>query len=147
MNASKNGFALVEVLVAVVVMTILAAVLLVVQNNRMSSLESQLAVQGEQLATLEEQVRKLSEQLTVGETLTAQKRAELAYVQNVYKAANAYLAEDVTRTTVPEDCTPSYSVGDYSAGNAPSTLEYCWVTVTNGVATVEYGGLEGGTVP
>lgn len=80
---------------------------------------------------------------------TAQKRAEQAYAQNVYKAANAYLSEDVTRTTLPgTDCKASFVAGDYSAGNAPSTLTSCTVTVTAGVATVAYAGLNAAsTVP
>lgn len=81
---------------------------------------------------------------------TAQKRAEEAYAQNVYKAANAYLSEDVTLTTLPSgDCGTSFTAGSYSAGDAPSTITACTVAVAGGVASVTYSGLSGAgqTVP
>ncbi|AWR87344.1 MULTISPECIES: type II secretion system protein [Meiothermus] len=80
---------------------------------------------------------------------TAQIRAEQAYAQNVYKAANAYLAENVTASagSVPTSCTGSYSVGNYGAGTAPSTLNTCTVSVTSdGRASVSYSGLSSGNI-
>jgi len=79
---------------------------------------------------------------------TAQIRAEEAYAQNVYKAANAYLAENVTASTLPStNCAGSYSVGNYGAGTAPSTLTSCTVTVTSdGRASVSYSGLSSGNI-
>jgi len=79
---------------------------------------------------------------------TAQIRAEQAYAQNVYKAANAYLAENVTASTLPStNCAGNYSVGNYGAGTAPSTLTSCTVTVTSdGRASVSYSGLSSGNI-
>ncbi len=78
---------------------------------------------------------------------TAQVRAEQAYAQNVYKAANAYLAENVTASTLPvTSCTGSFTVGSYGAGTAPSTLSTCTVSVTSdGRASVTYSGLNPST--
>ncbi|RTG94168.1 pilus assembly protein [Thermus scotoductus] len=60
----------------------------------------------------------------------AQIRAEEAYAQNVYKVANAYIAENpnAKQTDVQGDCTKSYTAGSYSAGNAPGTITNCTVT-------------------
>lgn len=72
---------------------------------------------------------------------------ETVYVQNVYKAANAYLAQEVMTVTLPsgaDSCTGSYSVGDFSAGSAPSTLTSCSVSVVDGMARVSYTGQSGG---
>ncbi|RDI96167.1 type II secretion system protein [Meiothermus sp. QL-1] len=71
---------------------------------------------------------------------TAQIRAVQAYAQNVYKAANAYLAENITATTVPTNCLASYAAGSYGAGTAPLGLSTCSVSVTaDGRASVTYG--------
>lgn len=81
---------------------------------------------------------------------TAQGRAEQAYAQNVYKAANAYLAENPNATALPSSsCTGSYSVGSYGAGTAPGTLTACSVsfTLATQVVTVTYTGNGGsGTI-
>jgi type IV pilus assembly protein PilA len=55
---------------------------------------------------------------------TAQKRAEQAYAQNVYKAANAYVAENLSATSaiVNGDCTTAYTRGLYGSGSAPGTI-------------------------
>lgn len=60
----------------------------------------------------------------------AQIRAEEAYAQNVYKAANAYIAENpnAQQSEVAKSCDPSYTAGSYSAGNAPETITECNVT-------------------
>ncbi|WP_114312640.1 type II secretion system protein [Thermus caldifontis] len=75
---------------------------------------------------------------------TAQIRAEEAYAQNVYKVANAAIAEDpnIDQGDVQKSCLGSYTVGNYSAGTAPATLTTCNVTYdpTTQVVTVEYGG-------
>ncbi|MDT7920976.1 MAG: type II secretion system protein [Meiothermus sp.] len=79
---------------------------------------------------------------------TAQIRAEQAYAQNVYKAANAYLAENVTASSLPAtDCKSSFSAGNYGAGTAPSTIGTCTVSVTSdGRASVSYSGLSSGNI-
>jgi type IV pilus assembly protein PilA len=76
---------------------------------------------------------------------TAQVRAEQAYAQNVYKTANAAIAENpnIAEATVDnDDCTGGYTVGSYNAGSAPGTLTTCTVDydpATQSV-TVTYGG-------
>jgi len=61
---------------------------------------------------------------------TAQIRAEQAYAQNVYKVANAYIAENPNVTTIPTDCNVAggYSAGSYSTGTKPSTISDCTVS-------------------
>jgi type IV pilus assembly protein PilA len=59
---------------------------------------------------------------------TAQKRAEQAYAQNVFKAANAYIAENISANaaSVPAQCAGvSYNIGSYGGGTAPSTIATC----------------------
>jgi type IV pilus assembly protein PilA len=58
---------------------------------------------------------------------TAQKRAENAYAQNVFKAANAFIAENIGASTLPvTSCLGSYNnVGSYGAGSAPATVTAC----------------------
>ena len=81
---------------------------------------------------------------------TAQGRAEQAYAQNVYKAANAYLAENPSATALPvTSCMGSYTVGSYGAGSAPGTVTACTVaySLANQTVTVTYTGNGGsGTV-
>ncbi|BCP66376.1 type II secretion system protein [Thermus thermophilus] len=83
---------------------------------------------------------------------TAQIRAEQAYAQNVYKVANAAIAEDpnIAEADVDsEDCTGGYSVGNYDAGPAPQTLTECSVDYdpTTQTVTVEWSGAGSGTIP
>jgi type IV pilus assembly protein PilA len=61
---------------------------------------------------------------------SAQIRAEDAYVHNVYKAANAWVAENVGISALTATvCTNNYVIGtapaQYSAGNAPDTIMTC----------------------
>ena len=68
---------------------------------------------------------------------------ETAYAQNVYKVINAYLVEDPTLADLPsgaEVCTGQYSVGGYSAGTAPNTLNNCRIVLIDGYAAVVYSG-------
>lgn len=76
---------------------------------------------------------------------TAQIRAEQAYAQNVYKAANAAIAEDpnIAEASVDSNnCTSGYTVEGYSAGSAPSTLTACTVDYNpaDQSVTVTYAG-------
>jgi type IV pilus assembly protein PilA len=74
---------------------------------------------------------------------TAQGRAEGAYAQNVYKAANAYLAENPSASALPgTTCTGSYTAGSYGAGSAPGTLLTCSVNYDQSTqqVTVTYTG-------
>jgi type IV pilus assembly protein PilA len=85
---------------------------------------------------------------------TAQARAEQAYAQNVYKAANAYIAENVQATALPNgsNCTTSYTAGSYSSGSAPSTVaaSACSVVYSSANQTVIVSltgaGLAGGAI-
>ncbi|RTG92862.1 type II secretion system protein [Thermus scotoductus] len=78
---------------------------------------------------------------------TAQIRAEQAYAQNVYKVANAAIAENpnIDEGDVDGNCTPSYSVGNYSAGNAPATITGCTVDYdpAQQTVTVTWSGAAG----
>jgi type IV pilus assembly protein PilA len=83
---------------------------------------------------------------------TAQVRAEEAYAQNVYKAANAAIAEDpnIAATEIQKSCKNGYSVaitggGTYDAGSAPGTISNggdCNVTynATTQTVRVTYNG-------
>ncbi|MFC6919846.1 type II secretion system protein [Meiothermus taiwanensis] len=84
---------------------------------------------------------------------TAQVRAEQAYAQNVYKAANAAIAEDpnIAATEIQKSCKTGYSVtitngGTYDAGSAPGTISGtggdCNVTynATTQAVSVTYNG-------
>lgn len=83
---------------------------------------------------------------------TAQIRAEEAYAQNVYKVANAYIAENpnAAANDIPTDCKTGYSVGSYSAGTAPKTLENGTCQVTFNPQTQEvsvtWSGAGSGTI-
>ena len=71
---------------------------------------------------------------------------ETMYAHNVYKVANAYLAEDINITALPpgaEVCMGTYSVGEYKAGTAPASLSSCSISVVGGHASVTYAGLGG----
>ena len=78
---------------------------------------------------------------------TAQIRAEEAYIQNVYKVANAAIAENpnIDETIVDGKCKPSYSVGNYSAGDAPATITDCDVDYdpAQQTVTVTWDGAKG----
>jgi type IV pilus assembly protein PilA len=84
---------------------------------------------------------------------TAQIRAEQAYAQNVYKVANAAIAENpnIAESAVDtNDCTGGYTVGSYDAGKAPGTLTKCTVDYnpTTQTVTVTYAGAsEETTIP
>ncbi len=70
---------------------------------------------------------------------TAQKRAEQAYAQNVFKAANAYIADNINAVAsdIPTSCTTgSYNVGSYGGGTAPSTIAGCTVSYVVGTQKV-----------
>ncbi|MDX2007817.1 MAG: type II secretion system protein [Meiothermus sp.] len=74
---------------------------------------------------------------------TAQSRAEQAYAQNVYKAANAYLAENPSAAALPStNCMGSYNAGSYGAGSAPGTLTACTVAYVQSTqrVTVTFNG-------
>jgi len=82
---------------------------------------------------------------------TAQIRAEEAYAQNVYKVANAAIAEnpDIAQSEIQKSCKTGYSVGNYDAGKAPATLNDCSVTYnpTTQQVTVTWSGAGSGTLP
>lgn len=61
---------------------------------------------------------------------TANDRAAQAYAQNVYKAAYAYLAENVNATVdavKDTDCKDGYSAGSYSVPNPGAAVSSCKV--------------------
>jgi type IV pilus assembly protein PilA len=79
---------------------------------------------------------------------TAQKRAESAFAQNVFKAANAYIADNIGATALPaasQTCSAaaangansSYNVGSYGASTAPSTMYACAVNYNSGTQSVK----------
>ena len=83
---------------------------------------------------------------------TAQIRAEQAYAQNVYKVANAYIAENPNGTSIPSDCNgeSGYSAGNYSTGKKPPTITQCTVTFNSATqeVTVSWSGAAGNsTIP
>jgi type IV pilus assembly protein PilA len=60
----------------------------------------------------------------------SQDRATQSYGQNVYKAANAYLAEFVSATPSVvnvADCKTGYGIGSYSVPNPGSSVQSCRV--------------------
>ena len=82
---------------------------------------------------------------------TAQVRAEEAYAQNVYKVANAYIAENPNVTSLPDtDCKDGFSAGNYDAGTPPSTIASGTCTVSFNPATQEvsvtWSGADSGTI-
>jgi|SRR5690625_1727766 len=60
----------------------------------------------------------------------ANERAAEAYGRNVYTAATAYLAEDVTRTNedVEQNCADGYELDGYSLGDPGAAVSTCTVT-------------------
>jgi type IV pilus assembly protein PilA len=60
----------------------------------------------------------------------SQDRATQSYGQNVYKAANAYLAEFISATPSAvsvADCKTGYGIGSYSVPNPGSSIQSCRV--------------------
>jgi type IV pilus assembly protein PilA len=80
----------------------------------------------------------------------AQIRAEQAYAQNVYKVANAAIAENpnIAESDLDKSCKDGYSVGSYDAGSAPKTLDDCTVDYdpTTQTVTVTYSGASGSSI-
>ncbi|ADD27663.1 type II secretion system protein [Meiothermus ruber] len=70
----------------------------------------------------------------------ANDRAAQAYAQNVYKAAQAYLAENVNVTTVPIACTGGYTAGQYNVPNPGSFITSCSVASNGASVSVSYTG-------
>jgi type IV pilus assembly protein PilA len=72
----------------------------------------------------------------MGARRISQERATQSYGQNVYKAANAYLAEFVSATPSAvsvADCKTGYGIGSYSVPNPGSSVQSCRVEQdTNG---------------
>jgi len=77
----------------------------------------------------------------------AQDRAAQAYAQNVYTAANAYLAEFVNATAsdvTQADCSGGYnSAGAYTTNNPGSSVSSCAVTATSGEVAVAVTSING----
>ncbi|WP_295398228.1 type II secretion system protein [Meiothermus sp.] len=60
-------------------------------------------------------------------------RAAQAYGHNVYKAANAYVAEDHNNSLVTGDCTNGYSAGGYVITSpGASTVQSCTISDLGG---------------
>jgi type IV pilus assembly protein PilA len=77
-------------------------------------------------------------------------RAAQGYVQNVYTAANAYMAENVTAsaaTTVAldDDCSDGVTYGQYSASQPSFTVDSCTVTAPAGGGIAVSLTYQGGT--
>jgi len=72
----------------------------------------------------------------------ANDRAAQAFAQNVYKAAQAYLAENVNVTTVPTNCsgTVGYTAGQYTVPAPGSFVTGCTVPSSGSPITVTYTG-------
>lgn len=62
----------------------------------------------------------------------AKNRAALAYASNVYKAASAYIAEDVSHALIVGDCSLGYTAGGYNVLPADSIVQLCSVTDSDG---------------
>jgi type IV pilus assembly protein PilA len=73
-------------------------------------------------------------------------RAAQAFAQNVYKTAQAYLAENVNVTVVPTACTggAGYTAGSYSVPAPGGFVTGCTVPAAGSPITVNFTG---GTVP
>lgn len=60
-------------------------------------------------------------------------RAAQAYGHNVYKAANAYIAENPNNSLVTGDCTSGYSAGGYIITSpGASTVQSCTISDLGG---------------
>jgi type IV pilus assembly protein PilA len=72
----------------------------------------------------------------------ANDRAAEAFAQNVYKTAQAYLAENVNVTTVPTACdgATGYSAGNYSVPAPGGFITGCTVAATGATVTVTHTG-------
>jgi type IV pilus assembly protein PilA len=74
----------------------------------------------------------------MGARRISQDRATQSYGQNVYKAANSYLAEFVSATpsaVITANCKTGYAIGSYSVPNPSSSVQSCRVEQdTNGNA-------------
>lgn len=71
----------------------------------------------------------------------ANDRAAQAYAQNVYKAGQAYLAENVNVTNVPSlTCTGGYTAGSYSVPNPGSFITGCSIGANGSPVQVTYTG-------
>lgn len=72
----------------------------------------------------------------------ANDRAAQAFAQNVYKAAQAFLAENVNVTTVPTTCsgTGGYTAGQYNVPPPGSFITDCTVASSGASVTVSYSG-------
>ncbi len=72
----------------------------------------------------------------------ANDRAAQAFAQNVYKTAQAYLAENVNVTTVPTECEgdEGYTAGSYSVPAPGSFITECTVVESGASVTVTYTG-------
>ncbi len=67
---------------------------------------------------------------------TATDRAAQAYAQNVYKAANAFIAESTTNTVAAGNCADTY--GNYGSGTRPGFVTGCTITSEATRVTVTY---------
>ncbi len=69
---------------------------------------------------------------------TATDRAAQAYAQNVYKAANAYIADSTDNTVGAGQCADQY--GNYGTGGRPGFVTGCTITSNATRVTVTYTG-------
>ena len=65
-------------------------------------------------------------------------RAAKAYAQNVYKAANAHIAESTANTVAAGVCQDTY--GNYNSGGRPGFVTDCQITENATRVTVTYTG-------
>ncbi|MCX7741365.1 MAG: type II secretion system protein [Meiothermus sp.] len=69
---------------------------------------------------------------------TATDRAAQAYAQNVYKAANAYIADSTNNVVAAGNCQEQY--GSYGTGGRPGFIRTCTITTNATQVTVTYEG-------
>jgi len=69
-------------------------------------------------------------------------RAALAYAQNVYKAANAFIAESTSNTVAAGPCADTYGTTGttYGSGGKPGFVTDCQITSDATRVTVTYTG-------